>query len=395
MINATQAKDKKILTNKARSKYLTRVLVGLLLTVKRSKLKKSYWITTSCASALEQTGQKLTGKYCNQRWCNVCNRIRTAKLIAGYSEELRGLSDPWFVTLSRPNVTKKELPGEIQKLHDLFESIRRHFRKDKIIGLRKLECTYNPKSDTYHPHFHIIIDGRRKAAIFRRLWLNKSPQASKKANKGVKCYGSYEKELFKYFTKVVYKADDGSHKIHAPALNTIFEAMRKRRVFQPMGIKKYVPEDIEQQQSQEYTCLPDYEFESWYYESDFNDWVNTLGEPLTSYNPSSYMEQLVKFNCKPSQLKVQLYDDFTNINRAPLMIQRRKLHKSKPTNNDTKITQLQSLLGKRGKAIEAPMSRREVSRIAKTAPRSTDRPNDGFFRQLEKQVKKRYRGKAV
>ncbi len=51
----------------------------------RSPLEKSYRNTVYCADALEQDESgTLKGRYCGNRWCLVCNRVRTARAINRY-----------------------------------------------------------------------------------------------------------------------------------------------------------------------------------------------------------------------------------------------------------------------------------------------------------------------
>ena len=79
----TPSKPPVTLVKRAKAKFLTNGLSFPLIDL-NSPLKKSYWLTWHCTSVLLQEGQKITSRYCNNRWCIVCNRIRTAKLINGY-----------------------------------------------------------------------------------------------------------------------------------------------------------------------------------------------------------------------------------------------------------------------------------------------------------------------
>ena len=49
-----------------------------------SPLWNSYWNTYRCVERLIQRGTEIPAEYyCNNRWCIVCNRIRTARMING------------------------------------------------------------------------------------------------------------------------------------------------------------------------------------------------------------------------------------------------------------------------------------------------------------------------
>ena len=284
-------KSKNILAGRAKSKAITNSLVQKLAALE-SPLKKSYWNTFHCCEHLAQNGQTLTAKYCNNRWCATCNRIRTAKLIDGYNPALKKLKNKYFVTLTIPNVKELELPGSIDLMLYNFNLIKDKLRKRgiKLIGIRKLECTYNSEKNNFHPHFHLIISGRFEADKLLNEWLKKYPDARKIAQDIRPANEKSVKELFKYFTKLVSKGTKG--KTHIFALDIIFQSMRGRRVFQPLGIRKYVSEDIQEIQGQLFEDLREFDsngnktFTVWEWHVDFYDWIDTnTGEFLTGYMP--------------------------------------------------------------------------------------------------------------
>ena len=239
------------LAKRARAKTFTAPLSVKLASL-NSDLKKSYWNSYYCNESLTQDGNKITGRYCNNRWCSVCNRIRTAKLITGYKKPLSELQDKQFVTLTLPNCVEEELRPTIDFMNKTVKNIQdaikmRHHRKKQdwqLVGIRKLECTYNAKTDTYHPHFHFLIEGEEAANCLMNEWLNKVPTATRKAQDVRKATEGAEVELFKYFTKVVTKTEKGFQTFVEP-LDVIFRAMQGLRVFQPVGLKKDVSEEVE------------------------------------------------------------------------------------------------------------------------------------------------------
>jgi len=163
-------------------------------------------------------------------------------------------------------------------------------RNFRLTGIRKLECTYNVIVLNYHPHFHFVIDTRRAGLALISEWLNRYPDAVMEAQDIQKADEGTLMELFKYSTKIITKNEltriDGKAiiKIHAKALDTIFQAMRNRRVFQPMGIlKQPVSEDIEEIESQVLEQLKD-EINVWKWEQEISDWVTEDGELLTGCN---------------------------------------------------------------------------------------------------------------
>lgn len=244
-------KDFKSLKNRARSKYVSSDLSIKLVNVAReshSGMEKAYWRTWHCASVIEQKGKKLTSKYCGSRWCLVCNRIRTAKMIRGYGDTLNSFDQPMFVTLTIPNVKDVDLKKTIENMIVTFRKIQKNlkFRKINMIGVRKLECTYNTETDEYHPHFHFIVDGLSEAEELVNGWLKSYPSANRGAQDIAPATKGSVLELFKYTTKLVNslgkkkkgKLAKTSQIVSVKALDVIFSAMQGKRTFQPFGIKK-------------------------------------------------------------------------------------------------------------------------------------------------------------
>lgn len=169
----------------------------------------------------------------------MCNRIRTAKLINGYKPVLEALPELRFVTLSRRNIPGYKLKGEIKSLIADFRRIRDRLRKQKILlrGVRKLEITYNDKTNEYHPHFHCIISGEMEANIIVQEWLNDNATASYKAQDNKPADEGSLAEVFKYVSKIAGNS--------AQANDTIFQAVAGVRLVQSMGGVKQISEDIE------------------------------------------------------------------------------------------------------------------------------------------------------
>lgn len=273
---------------RARAKYISRALV-LEMVKLDSPLKKSYWNTWHCSNVILQDGQTLTTKYCNNRWCTVCNRIRTGKLIKGYLPELKKMEDPQFVTLTVPNVPAEDLQSTIEDISKTFIKIKNLFygrRSFKINGIRKIECTHNEETGEYHPHYHIVLDGKDVGEALIAEWLNRYPEARRSAQDIRKADENSMIELFKYTTKLTTKnkvTRDGNKvvmEINPEALDVIFRALYNKRTFQSMGWVKMVSEDIDDLDAQ---IVEDVEeaIDVWTWEQGASDWVNSAGELLT------------------------------------------------------------------------------------------------------------------
>lgn len=301
--------DKQILFKKAKAKHFTHTFVNALTEID-SPLNEGYKRTLDCASQLIQNNDKLTGKYCKNRWCIICNRIRAAQLINGYSPILDQFEEPQFVTLTIPNMSADKLQRAISGMQFAWREVYRMIKRPKyinydfqILGLKKIECTYNPEMDSFHPHFHFVIDTSIMANLILNTWLaywkkgnppmyqsaplSRDAQNIKPIDKEKKGY----LELFKYFTKVITKANDKDNDaIYIQPMDVIFQAMQRRRTFEPLGIKK-VSEDINEIQAEYYSHLA-HETKIWtWFEKD---WI-CGNEGLTGHNPDgTRLDNLLK-----------------------------------------------------------------------------------------------------
>jgi hypothetical protein len=242
--------EKEIALDKAGEKGSSRWTRWRIENIYANKIKK-YWNMHHCANVAERVDNKFVTKYCKSRLCTVCNRIRTAELINKY----RVVFDAWgddiyFVTLTARTVPKNRLKQTIDERFKLFIEIQGLLKKRyqrgslrKFEALRKMECTYNPVTDYYHPHFHLIIRGEENANLAYELWQKKARHLGidRGAQKVEKANSNSMQELFKYFTKVVTGKDE-EKAIYIKSLDHIFECIKGRRTFQPVGfrLKDYV-----------------------------------------------------------------------------------------------------------------------------------------------------------
>jgi len=243
-----------------------------------SPLNKSYWQTYHCNNVILQEGEKMTTTYCNGRWCTVCNRIRMAKMINGYSLPLFKLNNIHFVTLTAPNVEAQELKSEVDRMLGTWRKIYKHIKKYHkhipLRGMRKLECTYNVGTG-FNPHFHLIIEGKEMADIIMGQWMKHNPTAKSGGQDIRKADENSLLELFKYAVKGVHKG-----KFYPVAVDNIYQALYYRKTYYPIGIKKTIEENIDGIQSQSITFKGARD-EVWKWDNDVKDWVSSEGELLT------------------------------------------------------------------------------------------------------------------
>lgn len=102
------------------------------------------------------------GFFCKQRLCSGCawrSAVKSAQCISAIAQKLAddGLA-MLYVTLTVPNVPGPELRKTVQHLgRSWIRLVKRSRYQLWRDGVRKVEITYNEKSDTYHPHMHMVI----------------------------------------------------------------------------------------------------------------------------------------------------------------------------------------------------------------------------------------------
>lgn len=291
------------LQKRARSKLLTTTLASGLERL-QSPLNHAYRNTLQCGAVLHQEMGRVQGKYCGNRWCLVCNRIRTAKLLQVYRPVMREWKDKHFVTLTPPNVPADKLHGTVREMLAVMPKIARALRRTdgiELRAIRKLETTYNARRNDYHPHLHLIVDSQQAAEAIVRRWLERFPDASAKGQDIRKCDDQSTVELFKYFTKLTVRGIDNKHTAPPPrALDTIFKSVKGLRTFQAMGFTAPKAAVVAEDEA----ILLDAGTESpsprtgdvvdWEWVNALTDWVDfETGEVLSGYQPSPVMQELV------------------------------------------------------------------------------------------------------
>jgi Replication protein len=299
----------KTLVNRTRSKTIDWVVKGRLMNdpVIRatSPLHKNYVRSTICNQTLTQEDGKIKAIYCKERWCCLCNRIRTAILLNKYGPILEEWDDKYFVTLTLVSPTAEELPATLDLMIKVFGLCAMSIKQTKKLefqALRKIEVTYNDQADTYNSHLHAIVKGKEQAEALRDYWLEKinnrrEAKSLEKCQKVTKCDGETLKEMFKYFTKLIH-----DQKLYPRVLDIIFRAMRGRRTFQGYFPKK-VQARIKQQHDEEEMNLDKStpaitrldERIHWDYIIEAKNYCDKMtGELLTSYRPTKTFERLLE-----------------------------------------------------------------------------------------------------
>jgi hypothetical protein len=287
--------SRKNLVKKARSKYHTLELIEQLISLE-SENKITYLRAQECSNLLKQEQNFLKSTYCKTRNCIICNNIRTAQFINRFEKPISDLGKTHFTTVSPKNVTWQELEKTIQIMLDAFakikQSIKLHYTiiDNPFSGIRRLEITYNPEEDTYHPHIHILHNPGYQNLIIKK-WLELFPTAHIKGQHTRETDQNTLLETFKYSFKVIQGTKE-KPEIYVSALDKIISSTRGKRLVQPFGKLyniKCDDNDLFDLNRQSFHDLPKNHFDKWYWNEI--DWANTGStnpENLTGYQPSDF-----------------------------------------------------------------------------------------------------------
>ncbi len=300
---------------KAKRKMITQVMTRLLAEIALekgdTKRAQGYWNAYHCQSKLTKSGGRSYGNYCKNRWCLICSANRRSMFISRYYPTLSKWPDPHFVTLTVKAVRaeqlnkwlKKGLKRGFRRILDKYKKRAARGKCTKLMGVKSLECNFNPVKHTYNPHYHIIVPDRKTALILKKEWLalwgkkHTSPKAQH--SRPVKDLEKDLIEIIKYGSKIFTepdmkrKAKDKIHpKIYAAALDNIFVAMKGLRLFDRFGFNLDKVESTQKASSQ---LLVDYE--ELVYDPSITDWVNVdSGTLQTGFVPKAELSYLLNHN---------------------------------------------------------------------------------------------------
>lgn len=302
----------KVLNGRAKRKMITQKMALSLIDVTNAGnnpvQKKSYWNTYYCQNKIYTANGRLYGKYCKNRYCTLCSSIRKAEIINRYLPVIKQWEQPHFVTLTVKAIKAERLRIVIEKILEGFQIIKNKYRKrnergkgTKLIGIKSLECNFNPKTKTYNPHLHLIVANKEMAEILKTEWLSLWEENwTYKGAQKIRQVEDTERDLIeivKYGSKIFTEPDvrrkaetKGQSKIYAAALNTIFIAMKGVRIFERFGFDLPKQPVIELSKSK---IVVDYY--SWEFSSQYFDWLNTENELILSgYTPDANVAYLLK-----------------------------------------------------------------------------------------------------
>lgn len=131
--------------------------------------------------------------FCRARGCPMCQWRKSLVMFHQVLELIHAhkgkyKSDiPLLLTLTVPNISSAELKLMLDKMQKSWKKLseRKKFSQAIRSWFRSLEVTYNDKTDTFHPHFHILLlvpinyfTRERGLFIHRDEWLSMWQEAT-------------------------------------------------------------------------------------------------------------------------------------------------------------------------------------------------------------------------
>lgn len=271
---------------------------------------KSYWNTYQCQNKVYSFDGRLYGKYCKNRFCTLCSSIRKADIINRYYPVLSTWNEPYFVTLTvkacKAPRLKIMLKGVIRAIKQINEKYRKRNQRGKgikLMGVKSLECNFNPQKSTYNPHLHLIVANKEIADTLIKEWLCKwTPQYTTRAAQHYRPIHDLQRDLvetIKYGSKIFTEPDVNKkakskkdNTIYSAALYNVFEAMKGLRIFERFGFD--LPKETGKPTSSAKVVN---EYFEWQFVPEFFDWCNVDNElVLSAFAPTAELSNLLG-NC--------------------------------------------------------------------------------------------------
>lgn len=146
---------------------------------------------------------------CRSRLCPRCGRTRSFDLIERLKPIVDQMDSPRFLTFTIA-ATNDPLKERLKHIVESFAKLRRSktWKKYFTIGFYTIEVTHNRKTDRWHPHIHVIVDGKYiKQKTLSDQWLSITKDSFVVDIRIVKS----KKDAIGYVVKYVTKTQDSSN----------------------------------------------------------------------------------------------------------------------------------------------------------------------------------------
>lgn len=196
----------------------------------------------------------ITGPSCKSKLCSNCSRIKGLTAVTKYQKSVEKMIDPVMVVLHGTSPKIGQLKDRIDSMYKDWRSIMKARTQSKLEnynGVCSLEVTTNEEIQTYHPHYHIIIEKHQVKELMND-WISKNPKqrqihahTNKKNNKLYtdvpkdKNGNLNIKELFKYALKLAVSNQENptQDKVisSTPMIYEIAKALHGVQQWRPFG----------------------------------------------------------------------------------------------------------------------------------------------------------------
>lgn len=313
--DGSELNNTKALKGRAKRKMISQKMALALIDVQNNNgsnnLTKGLWNTYHCQEKIYTANGKLYGKYCKNRFCTLCLAIRKADIINRYLPVIQTWEHPYFVTLTIKAFGANRLNYLMRKILTAFQRINDKHRKRyirgtgiKLMGIKSLECNFNPEKKTYNPHLHLIVANKEMANILIDEWLalwskaTKYKYVSRYAQKAEPVHNKETAliEIVKYGSKIFTEPDvtkkqkaAANNNLYAAALANIFNAMQGLRIFERFGF------NLPKEAKAETKLSVAKEYQEWEFDIRHFDWLNTQSDDrLTNYIPPNQLRELLE-----------------------------------------------------------------------------------------------------
>jgi hypothetical protein len=296
---------------RGKRKQVTQALAIKLVIVaqqkRNKKLVKQFRNSYYCQNGITTHNGKIHGKYCKTRFCTICSSNRKANLINKLAPVIEKWEDSQMVTLTVANCKAQYLKRKINKMYAVFKSItEKHYKRYqrgkgfKLVGIRSLECTFNPLRRDYHPHFHMIVPNLQIANTITQDWLKAwGVHEASGAGQHKRPANDIQHDLIetiKYCAKIFTEPDPknktkqkGNRTIYVRALYNMINSMCGVHLFEKFGF------EYPKQKEDTLPARVVTDFQNWLYVREHLDWICTeTGNPLTAYIASDELTDILK-----------------------------------------------------------------------------------------------------
>ena len=169
---------------------------------------------------------------CRDRLCPLCSEARSRESSYRIQSIVKQMDAPRFMTLTVPS-SSLNLRVQLDRLMVSFRELRSSDSWKHYVdgGVWSLELTFNGATDQWHPHIHVIFDGRYfPQPTLKALWSQIHDENVIVDVRAVSSAAAAGRYLAKYISKVVDLDSWGAEQITEYA-----DAMHRRRTIHTFG----------------------------------------------------------------------------------------------------------------------------------------------------------------